>query len=41
MTSETTEKPVWRYERCLTFDMPVSRAWGLFTDPAETKAVRR
>jgi uncharacterized protein YndB with AHSA1/START domain len=30
--------PVWSYERRLAFELPIERAWALFTDPAETRA---
>jgi hypothetical protein len=30
--------PVWSYERRLAFELPIERAWALFTDPMETKA---
>ncbi|HEY5072350.1 MAG TPA: SRPBCC domain-containing protein [Caulobacteraceae bacterium] len=30
--------PVWTYERRFVFDLPLERAWALFTDPAETRA---
>jgi uncharacterized protein YndB with AHSA1/START domain len=31
-------RPVWAYERTLKFAIPISRAWSLFVDPAETAA---
>jgi uncharacterized protein YndB with AHSA1/START domain len=42
MTLEPAAKdagtPVWIYERSFAFELPIERAWALFTDPAETRA---
>jgi hypothetical protein len=38
MTDDALATPAWAYERILVFDMPMPRAWDLFTDPAASRA---